>query len=107
MSDATHAPTTRKHTAVDFGHGLVLEGQVEHHPSQNLLVLITDEGTERLSVSLEPYGISPAPRNVFIKDYSEHTGLTQRLVAAGLVTIMGCVTAGPNWSLFYEVTPTL
>lgn len=107
MSDTTHAPTVREHAAVDFGHDLVLEGQLKHDPSQNLLVLITDEGAERLSISLEQYGISPAPGNVFIKDYSEHAGLAQRLVAAGLVTIVGCVTAGPNWSLFYEVTPTL
>lgn len=107
MSDATHVLTARKHAAVDFGHGLVLEGLLEHDPSRDLLMLITDEGAERLSISLESYGISPAPGNVFIKDYSEHAGLAQRLVEAGLVTIVGCVTAGPNWSLFYEVTPTL
>lgn len=107
MSDATHTPTVREHAAVDFGHDLILEGRIEHHPSQDLLLLITDEGIERLSISLEPYGISPAPGNVFIKDYSEHAGLAQRLVEAGLVTIVGCVTAGPNWSLFYEVAPTL
>lgn len=58
------------------------------------LQLMTEEGPETLSVNLSAYGLHPDPGNVFIKDYSEHEGLAQALVKAGLAEIVREVVIG-------------
>lgn len=59
---------------------------------------------ETLSVNLSGYGLRPSPGNVFIKDWSEHEGWTQKLVDAGLVEIVREVSVGPFSSRAYEVS---
>ncbi|MDO4254318.1 MAG: hypothetical protein Q4C81_04110 [Kocuria sp.] len=100
------APTAKHGVAVDFG-AIELTGSLHHDDAQRDLVLLTDEGPERVSVSLQGYGLVPAPGRVFVKDWSEHSGLAQRLQEAGLARIVGSVVVGPFSSTAYEVEVTL
>lgn len=77
--------TKAEDVTVDFGFGLTLTGNLEHNDAAHTLTLWTDEGPETLSKDLSGYGVYPAPGCVFIKDWSEHEGLTARLRAAGIV----------------------
>lgn len=98
---------TEKHSVtVSFG-SLELTGTLHHDDENRSLVLETDEGPEHLSVNLESYGFTPKPGNVFIKDWSEHAGLTARLEQAGLVQSLHELTVGPFGSTAYEVKMTL
>lgn len=67
------------------------------------LALITDEGPEILSTNLGGYGLVPAEGNVFIKDYSEHSGVTDSLVASGVVEVVRKVEFGRFGTSGYEV----
>lgn len=58
---------------------------------------------EVISTNLSAWGIHPAPGNAFIKDYSEHEGLAESLVGAGVLDIVGEVTFGPYDLRAYEV----
>ncbi|WP_424862884.1 hypothetical protein [Streptomyces sp. MMS24-I29] len=99
-------PATTKHdVTVDFG-SIALTGTLDHDDEQRSLVLVTNEGSEPISVSLQAYGLIPMPGNVFIKDWSEHTGLTARLAAAGLVRIVRNMAVGPFRSTAFEVEVT-
>ncbi|MFE4332520.1 hypothetical protein ACFRQM_24775 [Streptomyces sp. NPDC056831] len=66
-------------------------------------MLETDEGPEYISVNLKSCGITPELGNVFIKDWSEHAGLTARLEQAGLVQPLHELTVGSFGSTAYEV----
>lgn len=68
---------------------------------------MTDECHERVSVNLEAYGLVPGPGHVFIKDWSEHSGLTASLQRAGLARVIRSVVVGPFSSTAYEVEVTL
>lgn len=68
------------------------------------LVLLTDEGPETLSTNLGGHGLTPrSPEHVFVKDYSEHTGLAQSLVKADVAEIVAEVTFGNFGTRAYEV----
>lgn len=105
-------PRPQRKTAVrdgvtlDFGH-IELTGSLVHDPGRELLELITDEGPERLATNLRGYGLVPAPGNVFVKDWSEHAGLTDSLVAQGLAKKVRQVAVGPFDSTAYEVELTI
>ena len=64
-----------------------------------LIASATDEDgfpdQETLSINLGVYGLTPPPGCVYVKDYSEHEGLPQALVEAGVGTIENAVTFGP------------
>ncbi|MFK0244520.1 hypothetical protein ACIQUM_07465 [Amycolatopsis azurea] len=83
-----------------------LTGELTHDNERRYLCLETDEGTERLSMSLEQFGLTPESGNVFIKNWSEHAGLTASLVSQGLVTIVHTLTVGQFRSTAYEVRVT-
>ncbi|MCR1163172.1 hypothetical protein NEK97_17040 [Paenarthrobacter sp. UW852] len=105
--DQTIAPPLIKHSvAVDFGV-IELTGTLQHADAQRSLVLLTEEAPERISVNLEAYGLVAGQGRVFIKDWSEHAGLAERLQEAGLVHIMRSVTVGPFASTAHEVEVTL
>lgn len=73
-----------------------------------LLIEDNDEGCpiiETLSVNLSGYGLHPAPGNVFIKDYSEHEGLTGNLVANGIVRVVREVPIGMGSGYEVELIP--
>lgn len=100
------AITEKHNVTVDLGV-ITLTGTVSHDDVNRDLVLFDEEGPEVLSVNLEAYGLTPEPGNVFIKDWSEHSGLTKRLEEAGLVKAVHWVTVGPFASTAYEVEVTL
>ncbi|MEW1629629.1 hypothetical protein AB0387_19865 [Streptomyces sp. NPDC089173] len=105
MAEST---TTVKHdVTVDFG-GIELTGALVHDDENRVLELEDAEGpAEPISISLQGYGLTPEPGNIFIKDWSEHSGLTARLAQAGLVTPGRALTVGPYSSAAYEVQVTL
>ena len=103
------AITTKDDVTIDFGTTELTEltGTLQHDNVNQTLVLLTDEGPERLSVNLLADGFISMPGNVFIKDWSEGEGLTARLEAAGLVKRVRQVIVGPFRSTAYEVEVTL
>ncbi|MFD8609493.1 hypothetical protein [Streptomyces sp. NPDC059631] len=106
MAEST---TTVKHdVTVDFGC-IELTGVLVHDDELRVLILKSAEGgtAEPISTSLAGYGLTPEPGNVFIKDWSEHSGLTARLERAGLVKPVRELTVGPFNSPAYEVQVTL
>jgi len=104
MAEST---TTVKHdVTVDFGC-IELTGALVHDDENRVLELELDEGPEPISISLQGYGLTPERGNVFIKDWSEHSGLTARLERAGLVKPVHALTVGPYCSTAYEVQVTL
>lgn len=85
-----------------------LTGALVWHVDQHALTLETDEGPERLSINLSAYDLHPMGLNhVFVKDWSEHSGLADDLVAKGLATIVRRVRVGQFSSLAYEVAIVL
>lgn len=95
-------PAVKRGVTVDFG-AVELPGSLHHDEDQRALTLLTEEGPERVSVSLGAYGLVPGPGRVFVKDWSEHPGLAARLAEAGLAEIIGSVAVGPFSSTAYEV----
>ena len=69
----------------------------------NLLELWDDEGPSRLSIQLGAYGIHDREGHCWIKDWSEGEGVTDSLVANGLVEKVRTVTVGPFDSPAHEV----
>lgn len=84
------------HTAKDAS--IVFDGD------RNMLFVAHDEyEREVISTNLISYGYITMPGEVFIKDWSEHEGLTQSLVDAGLVEIIESVKVGPFQSTAHRV----
>lgn len=106
MDRTTAVPTSRHNVAVDFGV-IELTGTLHHDDAQRTLVLLTDEGPERISVNLEAYGLTTGPGRLFVKDWSEHAGLAERLQEAGFLRIVRSVAVGPFASIAHEVEVTL
>lgn len=61
---------------------------------------------ETFSVNLSAYGMYPPEGHIFVKDYSEHEGLAQALVNAGLVSIVQPIVIGEFGSPGYLVRIT-
>ncbi|MGW0920676.1 hypothetical protein ACWD3J_16870 [Streptomyces sp. NPDC002755] len=99
--------TVKHDVTVRFG-GIELTGVLVHDDENRVLELENAEGpAEPISISLQSYGLTPGPGNVFIKDWREHSGLTDRLTQAGLVTPVHALTVGFYGSTAYEVQVTL
>lgn len=85
---ADDARRHHRNTTIDFG-SVSLTGQLLFDPGTAVLELLTDEGPETISIDLsQPYGILPELGNVIVKDWSEHSGLAQRLDDQGIVKIV-------------------
>jgi hypothetical protein len=99
--------TTIIATNVDISlHGYKFTSDVEHDADQHALLFpATEDGPQDvISINLEAYGLKPkADDHVFIKDWSEHSGLTESLTKAGVVEVVGAVNVGPFSSRAYEV----
>lgn len=93
---------TTDETTVDFG-GRTYHGVLDYDPTNAMLVMFEAEGSERLSTNLQCYGLVAAPGCVFVKDWSEHSGLAAALQEAGLVRIVRNVEVGPFASTAYKV----
>lgn len=98
------APLIKHNVTVDFAGGAIsLTGDLVHHEDHRALELVTEEGPERLSTDLSAYGLLPAEGNVFVKDWSEHAGVADSLVLAGLARRTREVEVGPFGSTAYEL----
>lgn len=78
-------------------------GRLVYDGLEQALVLGTRKGELVLSVNLLNEGFFPTWGNAFIKDWSEHHGLTDRLEAPGLVKKVRQVTVGSFRSTAFEV----
>lgn len=93
---------------LDWLDSFALTGALIWHVDQHALTLETDEGPERLSINLDAYDLHPMGlAHVFVRDWSEHSKLTDELVAKGLVTIVRRVQVGPFSSVAFEVAIVL
>lgn len=86
--------------------GFPIEGDVVHDSERHVLLL--DEHDEEspasvISINLDMYGLEPQDDTVFIKDWSENSGLTDSLVDAGVVAVVNTHQVGPFASTAYEV----
>lgn len=95
--------TVREDTTITFLFGTKVTGSLIHEAEHSRLTLETDEGPEPLSISLASYGLLPAEGCVFVKDWSEHAGLTESLEQQGLVEIVGRRVVERFSSTAYEV----
>lgn len=83
---------------------LDLSGTVTYdHRMQRLEITYVDDDTETLSVDLMAYGYLTWPGEAFVKDWSEHAGLTDALVSAGIVAPVEHFEVGPFRSRAYRV----
>lgn len=96
--------TVRQNVAVEFS-AITITGDLIYYPEQNALQLIDQETgcPERLSVNLIAEGLTPAPGNVFIKDWSECSGVAKSLETAGIVEIVAPYIVGNFASTAFEV----
>ena len=66
------------------------------YPNGSTALLAQDgEETEVLSVNLTAYGLHAPDGHVFVKDYSEHSGLPVALEAADVAHAVRVVVFGP------------
>lgn len=100
------APAVKHGGTIEFS-AIELTGSLHHDDKHRTLTLMTDEGPERVSVNLEAYGLVAEPGHVFIKDWSEHSGLAASMQRAELGRIVRSVVVGPFSSTAYEVEVTL
>lgn len=73
------------------------------HRAQRLEIAYPDGETEALSIDLLLQGYVAFPGEAFVKDWSEHAGLTDALVMAGIVSVVERVEVGPFRSRAYRV----
>src|SRR5699024_1733248 len=74
-----------------------MTGPLEYDTDSGLLVHL-DEVTgdeEVLSTDLGAYGLVCAPGEAYIKDWSEHSGFTRALAAAGVIEVLDEIAVGP------------
>lgn len=77
--------------------------RIRWSPRTQLLEMIWPDGeAEVLNCDLTVYGYAPQIGEVFLKDWSEHEGLTASLVEAGIVTWTGSYCIGPFNSRAYR-----
>lgn len=73
-----------------------LQGSLHYDPAQHALeMLFPDSDSEMLTVDLLASGYVAYPGEVFVRDYSEHSGLPAALVAAGVCGELEKLSVGP------------
>lgn len=96
--------TTRTASDVTLAFNTIeLTGDLEYDTEAGTLALLTDDGPEHLSISLESYDLPNRPGCIFVKDWSEHAGLAASLVTQGLAHEIGSIVVGPFSSRAYEL----
>ncbi|ROR76102.1 hypothetical protein SAMN06295974_3750 [Plantibacter flavus] len=95
--------TIKENLDVEFS-AITLTGDLMYDAERHALVLGSADGlSEILTTNLESQGLRTHADTVFIKDWSEHTGLAASLEASGVVQIVRAVNVGPFRSRAYEV----
>ncbi|QAV29298.1 hypothetical protein [Micrococcus luteus] len=94
---------------LDYGHhdllfaDFVLTGRVTYDRRRQLLELHGPDGnSEVLNTDLRTEGYLSFPGEVILKDWSEHSGLCQALVDAGVVMRTASLRVGPFDSRAYR-----
>lgn len=96
--------TTIKEDVTILFSGIALTGDVQFSASQHALTLTSpDEPAEVLTTNLGAYGYKAQEDTVFIKDWSEHQGVTASLAAQGIVQPVRELRVGPFNSIAWEV----
>ena len=73
-----------------------LTGCIEHDPAQHALeMLFPGCDSEMLTVDLLASGYVAFPGEVFVRDYSEHSGIPGALIAAGVCELLEELSVGP------------
>ncbi|KIP53818.1 hypothetical protein [Leucobacter komagatae] len=74
-----------------------LDGDLHYDAAQAALCLVDPESGEEevLTVSLLSDGYVALPGEVFVRDYSEHSGLPTALVTAGVCELVEELSVGP------------
>ena len=95
--------TLKKDVAVSFSSYLTI-GDIVYDADRHYVGFNSHEDPiERVVTNLAAYGLFPQADTVFIKDWSEHQGVTQSLVDAGLAEIVREVFVGPYETRAYEL----
>lgn len=102
MSALASATTTFPRVALHLPE-MILTGDITYDRRRRLLELHDPkEGSEALSLDMSYYGYATAPGEIWIKDWSEHEGLADALVMAGVVMTVESVCVGPFSSRAYR-----
>lgn len=67
---------------------------MKYPDGNNALQIMDKYGPETLSINLGAYNLNTPEGHIFVKDYSEHEGLPDALVEAGVVEKVSEVTFG-------------
>lgn len=96
--------TLRDHAVLTF-NDIVLEGRIEYDRSQHSLAIANpDTGEEEvLTINLLTSGYVAFPGEVFVKDWSEHSGLAAELEQAGIAEVVETVVVGPHQQRAYRM----
>ena len=88
--------TLRENIRLEF-NDIELDGRINYDPSQHALIFVdpTTGEDEVLTVDLLSSGYLARPGEVFVKDWSEHTGLGAALATHGIAEIVESVRVGP------------
>ncbi len=84
---------------------VALTGVLSYNPARASLIVADHETGEAevLSVDLTVYGYVALPGEVFVKDWSEHSGLAATLEAAGIAREVQTLRVGPFRSTAYRM----
>lgn len=85
---------TIKARYVDVVNARVVRGQYADG-SLSLSVVSDDPQDLTISINLSAYGLTAPESHIFVKDYSEHEGLPQALIEAGIAEPVERVEFGP------------
>jgi hypothetical protein len=96
--------TTIKEDVTILFLGTEIKGDVQFSATQHALTLTSpNEPAEVLTTNLGVYGYKAQEDTVFIKDWSEHQGVTASLTAQGIVQPVRELRVGPFNSIAWEV----
>lgn len=97
--------TTIRSNALLSLTGLDRAGEIRYDNRQHALVLVDPATAEEevLTVNLLSSGYVADPGEVFVKDWSEHSGLAAALVAARVTKHVESLRVGPHGAIAYRL----
>lgn len=97
--------TLRDHACLKFNTDVELEGRIEYDARQHALAIVDPVSGEEevLTVDLLSAGYLAFPGEVFVKDWSEHTGLAFELAQHGIAEMVEAVGFGQFHQTAYRM----
>lgn len=80
---------------LQFGEEVQLTGEIVYDHHHSMLYLNTSEDSEVLNINLDQNGLHTPEGHAWIKDWSEHSGVTDQLVKSQLVKHIKTAQVGP------------